>query len=335
MLTARVVSMNEFLRVEEVRKEFSTQAGFLGLRRGKAIKAVDGVSFSVEKNETFGLVGESGSGKSTLAYILQGIYKATSGKVLLKGENVTDLLKSDPKAWSEKAQIIFQNPGSSLNPARSVYNILKSPLRIHKLVHNNREEKQRIHELMNLANLPLEYLYKYPDALSGGEKQRVSLARALTVMPSLLILDEPTSALDVSVQGKIISLLFKLQKDLGITYLFITHDLSLIRNVATRTAVMYAGELYEVAPTRSLFLEPLHPYTKMLLSSIPVVTSEEEKMKPRQVITKGEVPDPANLPSGCSFHPRCPDAFDICPRENPDTYKVGENRRVKCHLFNT
>jgi len=325
--------LKKILIVEHLKKYFSIRRGFLNRKVGE-IKAVDDVSFSIETGETFGVVGESGSGKSTLAYVLQGIYAPTGGRIVYDGEEATYTIKSNPKLWSKNVQIVFQNPGSSLNPARSVYRILEVPFHALKIARSNPELRERIMELLELVKLPAEYIHKYPNALSGGEKQRVAIARALAVDPGLMILDEPTSALDVSVQAKIISLLSSLQKDLEITYLFITHDLSLLRNVANRIAVMYLGKICELAPTSELFSDPLHPYAKMLLSSIPVVSEAEEKAKPKKLPSKGEIPSPANVPSGCVFHPRCTEAMEICFGKEPESIHITDNHQVRCHRFN-
>jgi len=325
--------LKEILIVEQLKKYFPIRRGFLN-RKVAEIKAVDNVSFGIDRGETFGVVGESGSGKSTLAYVLQGIYKPTEGRIVYNGEEATHAIKSNPKLWSKNVQIVFQNPGSSLNPARNVYHILKVPFCAFKIARSGSELRQRIEQLLELVKLPADYIYKYPNALSGGEKQRVAIARALAVDPALMILDEPTSALDVSVQAKIISLLSSLQKDLRITYLFITHDLSLLRNVANRIGVMYLGKICELAPTSKLFSDPLHPYTKMLLSSIPVVSEAEEKAKPKKLPSKGEIPSAADVPSGCVFHPRCTEAMEICFGKEPESIHITDNHEVRCHRIN-
>jgi peptide/nickel transport system ATP-binding protein len=325
--------VKEILIVEHLKKYFPIRRGFLNRKVGE-IKAVDDVSFSVDAGETFGVVGESGSGKSTLAYVLQGIYGPTGGRIVYDGEEATDTIKSNPKLWSKKVQIVFQNPGSSLNPARSIYHILEVPFHAFKMAGSSRELRKRITELLELVKLPADYIHKHPRTLSGGEKQRVAIARALAVDPSVIILDEPTSALDVSVQAKIVSLLANLQKDLKITYLFITHDLSLLRNVANRIGVMYLGKICEIAPTSELFSDPLHPYAKMLLSSIPVVSEAEERAKPRKLPSKGEIPSPANVPSGCVFHPRCTEAMEICSGKEPEGVHITDHHEVRCHRFN-
>ncbi len=294
------------------------------------MKAVDGVAFSVREGETFGLVGESGSGKSTIAYIAVGMYQPTSGTMYFKGRDLfADGLNRSP-ALRKEIQIVFQDPGSSLNPRRTIRQILELPLRIHRPELDPLEEVLR---LLDLVELPLGYMHKYPQMLSGGEKQIVAMARALATGPSLVILDEPTSALDVSVQGKIINLLLRLQEELNLTYLFITHDLSLMRNVASRVGIMYLGKICEVAETSRFFQNPQHPYTQMLLSSIPVVSEEEEALKPEKIVSTGEIPSPVNVPPGCSFHTRCPQAMEICRAVDPAMVETDPGHTARCHLF--
>lgn len=326
-----IESTEEILVLKELRKYFAVRGG---LFKGKVgdIKAVDGVSFSIRRGEIFGLVGESGSGKSTLAYTLLGIYTPTSGKIWFRGEEISKRDKRVPKAIKKEMQIVFQDPGSSLNPRRSIKQTLELPLKVHNVC-KNENLLQKIAALLEMVELPSDYMYKYPYGLSGGQKQRVAIARALAVEPSFVILDEPTSALDVSVQGKIISLLLNLHRKLDLSYLFITHDLSLMRNVASRIAIMYLGKICEIAPTSEFFEVPLHPYTQMLLSSIPVISNEEEALKPEKIVSRGEVPSPVNVPPGCSFHPRCPKKMNICSIEDPVMVEVSKGHFVRCHLY--
>lgn len=320
------------LRVENLKKHFVV--GHIGIIKRKPItvKAVDGVSFSVHKGETFGIVGESGSGKSTIAYIVLGMYLPTSGTIYYRDRDLFAYGDKRPLDLKKEIQIVFQDPGSSLNPRRTVQQILELPLRIHKPNANRLEEVIR---LLDMVDLPPEYMHKYPRQLSGGERQIVAVARALATDPSLIVLDEPTSALDVSVQGKVINLLIRLQKELNLTYLFITHDLSVMRNLATRVAIMYLGKIAEVAEATQFFQNPQHPYTQMLLSSIPVVSEEEEALKPAKVISVGEIPSPVNIPTGCSFHTRCPYVMDICKQIDPVMSAVGkvDGHIARCHLF--
>lgn len=318
------VLSEEMLVVRELKKHFFTSRG--------TVRAVDGVSFLTRAGETLGLVGESGSGKSTVAHVVVGIYRPTSGKILLRGEDISRESRKRPKSLKKEIQIVFQDPASSLNPRRSIKQILELPLKVHR-ISQNKSRTEQVAALLEMVELPVDHMYKSPQAISGGEKQMVAIARALATRPSFVVLDEPTSALDVSVQAKIINLLIKLQRELNLTYLFITHDLSLMRNMATRVAIMYLGKICEVAPTVEFFQRPLHPYTQMLLSSIPVVSAEEEALKPKKVISQGEIPSPVNPPSGCRFHPRCLEAGEGCHKQVPEMVEVGEEHFVSCLKF--
>jgi peptide/nickel transport system ATP-binding protein len=317
------------LLVRDLKKYFPIRRGFFQRAVG-VVRAVDGITFSVEEGEIVGLAGESGSGKSTVAKTLVRIYKPTSGEVHFKGQDISNLNSKDSLYFKKEIQMVFQNPYSSLNPRRNVKQILDSPLRVHKV----KARLQRIKELLEMVKLPQNYMYKYPHALSGGERQRVAIARALAPQPSFIVLDEPTSALDVSVQAKIIDLLMNLREEFNFSYLFISHDLSLMRNIATRTAVMYLGKICEIAPSTKLFHNPLHPYSRMLLSAIPVVSKAEEELKPQGIKLEGEVPSPVRLPSGCRFHPRCEKTMEICSQEGPKMVEVNDNHFVTCHLYN-
>ena len=317
--------LQEILRVENLKKYFYTKQG--------TVRAVDGVSFTMNQGETFGLVGESGSGKTTVAHTLVGIYSPSGGEALFKGKSISMDYTQRAKSLKKEIRIVFQDPGSSLNPRWSIKQILELPLRVHGSC-GLRERGNRVRELLRMVELPPdEYLFKYPSVIGGGEKQMVAIARALATNPSFVALDEPTSALDVSVQAKIISLLLELQERLNLTYLFITHDLSLMRNMATRVAIMYLGKICEVARTIEFFQSPLHPYTKMLLSSIQVITDEEEDLKPKKIISRGEIPSPVNIPSGCSFHLRCPEKMKICVQVDPHMVEVYSGHFVRCHLY--
>lgn len=320
----------DILTIEDLKKHFVIGHRGMVNRKPITVKAVDGVSFSVHPGETYGLVGESGSGKSTVAYITVGMYLPTDGTIYFRDQDLYADGKERSLAYKKEIQIVFQDPGSSLNPRRTIKDILELPLSIHQA------DKNRLHEvvrLLDMVDLPPEYMHKYPQMLSGGEKQIVAIARALASNPSLVILDEPTSALDVSVQGKIINLLIKLQRDFNLSYLFITHDLSLMRNVASRVAIMYLGKICEVAETSEFFSHPQHPYTQMLLSSIPVISEEEEAAKPEKIESTGEIPSPVNIPKGCSFHTRCPYVMDICTQVDPVMVETSPSHMARCHLF--
>lgn len=313
----------ELVVIRNLKKHFWTSNGI--------VKAVNGVSFSIMREETFGLVGESGSGKSTMGYTLLGVYQPTGGEILLRGKNINKALRSRPKSLRREIQMVFQDPGTTLNPRKQVGKILALPLQVYGVLKH--ERRSRLEELLDLVGLPHDYLFKYPHELGGGERQTVAIARALAAGPSLIILDEPTSALDVSIQAKIINVLVETQKKLNLTYLFITHDLSLMRNVATRVAIMYLGKVCELAPTAEFFRNPLHPYTQMLLSSIPVLSDEEEALKPKKIQSKGEIPSPVNIPSGCSFHQRCSLRGDICSVEDPEMVEIELGHFVSCNRY--
>ena len=317
--------MSNVLVINKLKKSFVTNHGI--------VKAVNKISLCVKENEIFGLVGESGSGKSTVAYTVVGMYRPTEGKIIYRGKNIGQESRKRPKELKKDIQIVFQNPGSSLNPRKNIKQILELPLKVHNVGMNSKSRVERIEELLEMVQLPPSYMYKYPSMLSGGEKQRVAIARALATSPSFVLLDEPTASLDVSVQAKIINMLIQFQKKFKLTYFFITHDLSLIRNVASRIAIMYLGKICEVAPTSEFLRKPLHPYTEMLLSCIPVISDEEEVLKPKKVTSKGEIPSPVNLPPGCSFHSRCPKKMDICSKEDPVMGEVSKGHRVRCHLY--
>ena len=316
---------NIILNVRQLKKYFVTRQGI--------VKAVDGISFFVEEGETFGLVGESGSGKSTVAYTVVGMYRPTEGKIIYRREDISRESKNRSRTMKKEIQIVFQDPGTSLNPRRSIKQILEMPLKVHNISKNHKDRIDKIEELLEMVQLPVDYMYKYPSMIGGGEKQMVAIARALATNPSFVLLDEPTSALDVSVQAKLINMLIQFQKKFKLSYLFITHDLSLMRNVASRVAIMYLGKLCEIAPSSEFFKNPLHPYTQMLLSSIPVISDEEEALKPKKIISTGEIPSPVNIPSGCSFHLRCPYKIPLCSKVDPEMIEFSPGHIVRCHLF--
>lgn len=310
----------EIIVVKNLKKHFKTDRG--------VVKAVDGVSFSIKTSDSLGLVGESGSGKSTTAFTIMGVYAPTDGEIYFKGNL---LGRKRTKELKKDMQMVFQDPGSSLNPRKNVREIIEQPLRIHKLYEG--KERERVEELLRMVGLPTEFVDRYPRAVGGGEKQLVAMARALASDCSFIALDEPTSALDVSMQARIINTLIRIQKELNLAYLFITHNLSLMRNVASRVGIMYLGKLVEMAPASEFFQKPLHPYTKMLISSIPVITKQEEELKPKKVVSRGEIPSPVNMPTGCTFHPRCNDCMEICTKTEPTMIEVEPAHLVHCHLF--
>lgn len=315
---------NDTLVVEDLKKFFTTTRG--------VVRAVDRVSFALGEGETLGLVGESGSGKSTVAYTVIGLFAPTSGRMLFEGRDISKTVWKRPRELTQAIQIVFQDPGTSLNPRRSVQQILELPLQVHR-IGTRHDRKRRVIELLQRVELPEDYLYKSPHMLGGGERQMIAVARALATGPRLILLDEPTSALDVSIQAKIINMLLRFQKEMHLAYLFITHDLSLMRNVATRVAIMYLGRMCEIAPTEKFFRNPTHPYTQMLLSSIPVVSKEEEAVKPAQIVSTGEIPSPVNVPPGCGFHTRCTVCSTSCSESEPQMVEVEEGHFVRCLHF--
>lgn len=316
------------LEVKGLKKYFPVHRGDKTL----FVKAIDGIDFEVREGETVGLVGESGSGKSTTAYCVIGMYSVTDGTIVFKGKDISCASVQRPLELKRDMQIVFQDPGTSLNPQHTIYKILELPLKVHGLAKGH-ELHDRIVQLLESVELPESYLYKYPRMIGGGERQMVAIARALATNPSFMILDEPTSSLDVSVQAKIINMLLRLQKEYNLSYLFITHDLSLMRNVATRVVIMYLGKIAEMAPTEIFFRSPQHPYTQMLLSSIPVVTQQEEDLKPKKIKSQGEIPSPVNVPPGCSFNTRCPFVKPECYERDPVMVQVGPDHFVRCNLF--
>jgi peptide/nickel transport system ATP-binding protein len=321
---------SDLLTVTDLKKHFIIGHRGIVTREPITVKAVDGISFEVREGETFGLVGESGSGKSTVAYTVVGMYQPTAGEIAFRGQSLYGRGKRRRADLRKEIQIVFQDPGSSLNPRRTVKDIVGFPLGLYG---SNGDLQTRVLELLQMVELPADYMHKYPRMLGGGEKQMVAIARALATSPSFVILDEPTSALDVSIQAKIINLLLRLQKEFQLSYLFITHDLSLMRNVASRVAIMYLGKICEIADAAEFFRNPYHPYTQMLLSSIPVVSEEEEELKPRKVTSRGEIPSPVNVPSGCSFHPRCSQCKDTCSEDDPVMVEFEPGHLVRCHMF--
>jgi oligopeptide transport system ATP-binding protein len=318
------------LEVTDLKKYFPIRSGLFRRVTGH-VKAVDGVSFAIDPGETLAIIGESGSGKSTVAKTIIGIHGATDGSIRLNGKEITNPSSEQANRMRKQMQMVFQDPTSSLNPRRSIRQSLMVPLKAQGMPKDERAE--RISELLEVVDLNDEYLYKYPHELSGGQKQRINIARAISIEPEILLLDEPTSALDVSVQAKIIRLLEELQNEYDLTYLFITHDLSLVRNVADETAVMYLGQFQEKGDTNRVFNEPKHPYTRALLSSIPVTSDEEESHKPDMEPLEGEIPSPRDIPSGCRFHTRCPYAVDTCSAAKPDLIPDDDGDLVRCHIY--
>jgi peptide/nickel transport system ATP-binding protein len=323
--------MGTILEIKDLKKYF--QVG--RTREGpQYLHAVDDITLDLEQGETLGLVGESGSGKSTLAYTIVGMHAATGGVLRFRGRDITMKASARPLDLKKQIQIVFQDPGSSLNPQRTIRQILSLPLSLHRGLGGAALEREAT-ALLEKVELSADYLDKSPSSIGGGEKQMVAIARALATEPALVILDEPTSALDVSVQAKVLNKLTALQKELGLTYLFITHDLSVIRNVASRIAIFYLGRICELAPTPVFFETPAHPYTQMLISSVPVISEEDDRLKPARVRSTGEIPSPVNLPPGCSFHPRCVYRKPICSQVDPGMAELCPGHSVRCHMYSS
>lgn len=317
--------MMALLEVKNLSKHFVVERSFWG-RPTKILKAVNNVSLSINKGETLGLVGESGCGKSTTGRTIMGLYRPTSGEVVFNNEII-----SAQNKMHKDIQMIFQDPYASLNPRMTVADIIGEPLDIHRLYNTANEKNRRIYELLSLVGLSREQANRFPHEFSGGQRQRIGIARALACEPKLIICDEPISALDVSIQAQVINLLEELQQYLGLTYLFIAHDLAMVRYISQNVAVMYLGRIVEMAKTEDLYENPLHPYTKALLSSIPVPDPKIEKTK-RRIQLKGELPNPLNPPPGCPFNTRCFCAKDICRREIPQLRNIN-GRYIACHII--
>lgn len=318
---------NSILEIKNLKVYFSVKDGLLPKAAGY-VKAVDGIDMAIKRGETLGLVGESGCGKSTTGRAILRLIQPNEGSVLFEGTDVLKLNKSRLKALREKIQLIFQDPYASLNPRMTVGDALNEVLYVHRLG-NQHERKKRTAELLDMVGLTKSYLSRYPHEFSGGQRQRVVIARALAVNPKLVICDEPVSALDVSIQAQIINLMEELQKDLKLTYLFIAHDLSVVKHISDRVAVMYLGRIVETAGKEELFDNPRHPYTKALLSAIPMSNPDSKRQR---IILEGDMPSPVNPPGGCRFHTRCHRAKDICSKSEPETKILGGGHTVACHF---
>ncbi|MBI2330605.1 MAG: ABC transporter ATP-binding protein, partial [Chloroflexi bacterium] len=319
------------VRVENLTKHFPIRKGMLIERVVGAVQAVDSISFTIERGETLGMVGESGCGKTTAGRTLLGLYPATSGKTIIDGHSVHEARGSELMQVRRKAQMIIQDPYASLNPRWTVNSIVSEPLRVHKLLPNQKARNERVKELLELVGLNARHINRFPHEFSGGQRQRIGIARALASEPLFIVCDEPISALDVSIQAQVVNLLEKLQDQLGLTYLFVAHDLSMVRHICDRVAVMYLGIMVELAERDELYENPLHPYTKALLSAVPVPDPRKERERKRVILT-GDVPSPINPPSGCRFHPRCPIAVERCKVDVPEWRELKPGHHVACHL---
>ena len=300
----------------------------MGMFRTKPLKAVDNVSFAIQPGETLGLVGESGCGKTTVGRTILHLYKPTGGEVLYKGRKIQT--KADIQAFRNKASMVFQDPYSSLNPRMTVADIIGEPLDVHKLYSSRQERQERILELMGYVGLNSEHAARYAHEFSGGQRQRIGIARALAVNPDFIVCDEPVSALDVSIQAQVINMFAELQEKFGLTYLFIAHDLLVVRHISDRIAVMYLGKMVELADANEIYDHPLHPYSKSLLSAVPVPDPKIARANQR-IVLSGDIPSPLNAPSGCPFRTRCPYACDKCAESMPDFQEVSVGHFVACH----
>jgi len=319
------------LDVDDLYMHFPLTQGILFQRKVGAVQAVDGLTFNVRKGETLGLVGESGCGKSTTGRAILQLYKPTGGAVNFQGKDLTKLDGGEMRKMRRHLQMIFQDPYASLNPRMTVGSIISEPMQIHNLV-PKRQRNERVQELLQTVGLNPYFANRYPHEFSGGQRQRIGVARALAASPAFIVADEPVSALDVSIQAQIINLLEELQEQFGLTYLFIAHDLSVVRHISDRVAVMYLGKMVELADRNAIYDDPLHPYTKALLSAVPVPDPIVEKKRERIILT-GDVPSPINPPSGCHFHTRCPYAMEVCKKIEPKFVDQGGGHYVACHLY--
>lgn len=316
------------VKIESLKKAFPTGKGLFG--RGKReVVAVNGLSLDVYKGETIGIVGESGCGKSTLGRLILRLIEATSGRVTYAGEDLFSLKKHQMQRIRKNMQMVFQDPYASLNPRHSVAKILEEPLIVHQ-AGTKQERKEKTAEMLKTVGLNPDYAARYPHQFSGGQRQRIGIARALMTNPELIIADEPVSALDVSIQSQVLNLLKDLQKEFSLTYLFISHDLGVVRHISDRVAVMYLGEIVELADSDSLYEKPLHPYTEALLSAVP---SSDPAAKRERILLKGDLPNPEKPPEGCAFHTRCPKAFDKCQQIKPLLTKQKDGHYAACHLY--
>jgi oligopeptide transport system ATP-binding protein len=330
--TSQAEGKEVIVQVNGLKKHFPITSGIILQRQVGAVKAVDGVSFNIYRGETLGLVGESGCGKSTTGRTVLQLYKPTEGTVVFEGQELTELPPQDLRKMRKRMQMIFQDPFASLNPRMSVGAIVSEPLRIHKIISNRAEMQEHVEALLERVGLNPYYINRYPHEFSGGQRQRIGIARALALRPSFIVADEPISALDVSIQAQVVNLLEELQDELDLTYLFIAHDLSMVRHICDRVAVMYLGKIVEMGPTEEVYENPLHPYTQSLLSAVPVPDPLVEMTRQR-IILKGDVPSPARPPVGCNFSTRCPVAIaGACNQEpDPPLIEITPGHWAACH----
>lgn len=322
---------NVLVRVKDLKMYFPITQGIIIQRKVGDIKAVDGLTFDVKRGETLGLVGESGCGKSTTGRAILQLYTPTAGQVFFEDQEITALKGESLRRMRRRMQMIFQDPYASLNPRMTVGSIIAEPLEVHNILRGN-ERREKVKELLEIVGLNPYFINRYPHEFSGGQRQRIGVARALALNPDFIVADEPISALDVSIQAQVINLLEDLQSEFGLTYLFIAHDLSVVRHISDRVAVMYLGKMAELTDRDTLYSNPLHPYTQALLSAVPIPDPEIEE-KRKRIILEGDVPSPANPPKGCNFCTRCPRVFDTCYEVDPEFREIEPGHWVACHLY--
>jgi len=320
------------MKIKDLKMYFPITQGIIIQKHVGDIKAVDGLSFDIQRGETLGLVGESGCGKSTTGRAILQLYKPTAGSVIFEGEDITTIRGESLRKMRRRMQMIFQDPYASLNPRMTVGNIVAEPLEVHKIGGNAKERREKVKDLLDVVGLNPYFINRYPHEFSGGQRQRIGVARALALNPDFIVCDEPISALDVSIQAQVINLLEDLQQEFGLTYLFIAHDLSVVRHISDRIAVMYLGKIVELTDRYTLYANPLHPYTQALLSAVPIPDPVADAKRQR-VILEGDVPSPANPPKGCNFCTRCPKAFDPCFETEPEFKEHEPGHWAACHLY--